>query len=156
MTTNPSLQKKTAARVAAVQCLYQFVIGKENRTPEQLVEALKKRLHNNKNEQKLTLGAAHEPNYTLLLALLTGTTDRLNDIDKRLDSVLKAEWKRERMSPVLIAILQCAIFELFFYKEIADKIIVGEYTNLTGRFFDDREIQFVHGALMTLSDTYRG
>lgn len=152
--TNPSLARKTASRVAAVQCLYQYAMGDEKRTPEQLVEALKKRLSDNKTEQKLIVGGAYEPNYPLLLALLAGTRERIEDIDKRLDGALKEDWKRNRMSPVLIALLQSAIFELFFFKEISPKIIVGEYTKIAGRFLDDKEVQFLHSALIALSEKY--
>lgn len=152
--TNPSLERKTAARVAAVQCIYQYAMGDEKRTPEKLVDALKDRLHGNKSEQKLIVGCAYEPNYTLLLALVQGVLERSDDIDKRLEASLKAEWKRDRMGPVLIALMQCAIFELFFYKETAHKIVVGEYTGIASRFLDDKEVQFLHGALITLSEKH--
>ncbi len=72
------------------------------------------------------------------------------DIDKRLETVLAKEWKRERMSALLVAILQCAIFELFFFKDAKPAVIIDEYTRLTGRFFDEAETNFVYAALGTL------
>ena len=44
--SNPSLQKKTAARIAAVQCVYERLISDEPPAPEQQVADLKKRLAN--------------------------------------------------------------------------------------------------------------
>lgn len=148
--TNPSLQKKSAARMAAVQCLYTRQMTDISLAPARQLAALKKRLANNAEEQKLVIGTAIEPSYPLLEAILQGTLEWLPDIEARLDSALSKEWKRERVSPILIAILQCAIFELFFHKDAAPKIIIDEYTKLTGRFFAEAEVNFVHGALSGL------
>jgi transcription antitermination protein NusB len=148
--SNPSLQKKTAARIAAVQCVYERLIGQAKPTPEQQISNLKTRLANNTGEQKLTLGVMLEPNYPLVSAILEGTIQWQTDIDKRIDGTLSKEWVRERMSPILIAILQCAIFELFFYKDTKHKILIDEYTTLTSRFFADAEVNFVNGVLKNL------
>ncbi len=148
--SNPSLQKKSAARIAAVQCVYERLIDESIPEPEQQISRLKKRLANNTSEQKLTLGVMLEPNYPLVSAILTGTIEWQKDIDERIDSTLSKEWTRSRMSPILIAILQCAIFELFFYKDTKHKILIDEYTNLTSRFFADAEINFVNGVLKNL------
>lgn len=148
--SNLSLQKKSAARIAAVQCVYERIISNAELSAEEQVAALKKRLDNNTNEQKLILGSALEPNYPLVSAILEGTGQWQKDIDKRIDSALSKEWTRSRMSPILIAILECAIFELFFYKDTKHKILIDEYTNLTSRFFAEAEINFVNGILKNL------
>jgi transcription antitermination factor NusB len=155
-TTNPSLQKKSAARVAAVQCIYTRLMSDIMPTADRQMAALKKRLANNITEQKLVIGRALEPNYTLVEAILRGTLEHLTDIDARIDSVLSAEWKRERMSPVLIAVLQAAVFELFFHKDAAAKMIIDEYCQVTSRFFDEAEINFIHGALANLVQKIHG
>ncbi len=148
--SNPSLQKKSAARIAAVQCVYERLISDEPPTPEQQISNLKKRLINNTDEQKLTLGVMLEPNYPLVGAILEGTIQYKTDIDKRIDGTLSKEWTRERMSHILIAILQCAVFELFFYKDTKHKILIDEYTSLTSRFFAEAEVNFVNGVLKNL------
>jgi N utilization substance protein B len=153
---NPSLQKKTAARTAAVQCIYTLSITGEKTTPAQQIAQLKNRLENNRDEQKLTVGVPLEPNYKLVETLLEGVAGRLADIDALVDGVLNAEWKRERMSPLLIAILQCSIYELCLGKEISAKIVIDEYTRLTRSFFADPEVNFVHGALSTLAQKHHG
>lgn len=151
---NPSLQKKSAARLSAVQCVYERMLTTYAVTPETQIAALKNRLANNKSEQKLTLGVALEPNYSLVDEILQGTVKWQQEIDKRIDSSLSKDWKRERMSPILIAILQCAIFELFFYKNTKHKILIDEYSNLTGCFFSDAEINFVNGVLKKLHSEF--
>ena len=155
--TNPSLQRKTAARIAAVQCIYTRLLSDISPDPLRQINALKKRLANNTDEQKLTLGIALEPNYTLLGDIVQGTVEYGVEINFRLDSVLSNEWKRERMSPNLIAILQAAIFELFFHREEPNApVVISEYSRITERFFSDAEVNFVHGALKNLSQKYHG
>ena len=151
---NSSLQKKAAARMAAVQALYTLAVNGEKLTPAQQVVILKKQLGGNKDEQKLQVGNAIEPNYKLMETILDGIEKRGIEINARLDSTLSDEWKRERMSPLLLAILQCGIFELFFDKEINTKIVVDEYTRLSRHFFADAEVHFVHAALSKLVRQY--
>ena len=152
---NPSLQKKSAARVAAVQCLYTQSFQDPQQTIAKQLKLLKERLHNNEGEQKLVVGRAVEPNYNLLESLLTGIADNSEEINHRLQSSLKEEWAKERMSPVLVAIMQCAIYELFFGKEIVPKIVIDEYCRITRMFFADAEVDFVYGALSALVQRYQ-
>ncbi|MFW0778103.1 MAG: transcription antitermination factor NusB [Rickettsiales bacterium] len=157
MSLNPSLQKKSAARMAAAQCLYRGVMNDTKAPPvASQVTALKAQLKNNRNEQKLLVGAPIEPNYTLLEAILSGVDEWKEKIDERLNTTLTDEWTRERMSPLLIAILQCAIFELFFHKDNKPGIIIDEYTRLTRSFLEDGDVNFVYGALSGLSKQYHG
>lgn len=151
---NVSLQKKSAARVAAVQCLYTQSFHDKPLTVVRQVEILKMRLHNKPKEQKLVVGKAIEPNYKLVETLLTGITDNEEEIRHRMEGALSHEWKRERMSPVLIAILQCAIYELFFGKEIHTGVVLDEYTKLTRSFFSHSEADFMYGALSSLIQQY--
>jgi N utilization substance protein B len=153
-TINLSLQKKSAARLVAVQCLYQMAVEGKQRSAEACVAAAKKQLSGNKAEQKQIIGSAIEPNYPLLSALLSGVEEWKEKITQRVDSALSKDWKRERMSPVLLAILECATFELFFHKDGKPNVIIDEYTRLTRRFFDDAEVDFVYGALSGLVKKY--
>lgn len=137
--------------MAAVQCVYEGLIADAPIAPAKQIEDLKTRIKNNKEEQKLTLGEAIEPNYSLLKDIIEGVAKFCEEIDQRITPNLSADWKRERMSKLLIAILQCATFELFFYKEGKEKIIIDEYTRLTDRFFDQAEVNFVHGILKKLA-----
>lgn len=148
--TNPSLQKKTAARIASVQCVYERLVSSGKPEPQQQLDTLKQQLLNNSDEQKLTLGMRLEPDYKLVKAILEGTLKWQEDIDKRIGQSLSREWARERMSPILIAILQCGIFELFFYKDTKHKILIDEYTTLTNRFFAEAEVNFINGVLKSL------
>jgi N utilization substance protein B len=151
---NPSLEKKSAARVAAVQCLYTQSFHDTQASYAKQVDLLKNRLKNNQSEQKLVVGKAVEPNYALVETILEGVTSNNGEINRRMDSILSEQWTRERMSPVLVAILQCAIYELFFGKEINSSIVLDEYSRITRLFFSEGEIDFVYGALSSLIQRY--
>ena len=151
---NLSLQKKSAARVAVVQCLYKLSMTGETLDAAKQTSALKVQLFRNPDEQKATIGAAVEPNYTLLEAILEGVKKNKKDIDKMIDSTLSKEWKRERMSPVLIALLQCAAAELFYHKETPLKVILDEYTRLCRSFFGEREVKFVYATIAAMNENY--
>lgn len=152
---NSSLRQRSAARMSAVQCLYTLAMSGENLSPAQQVVLLKKQLADNKSEQNIRVGEKIEPNYKLVEKILDGIEARGIEINTRLDSTLNESWKRERMSPLLLAILQCGIFEMFFDKEVNTKIIIDEYTRLTRHFFSDAEVDFVHAALGKLARQYR-
>lgn len=147
---NPSLQKKTAARTIAVQNLYQQAMLPEGTTTAQQIANLKGQLKNNKDEQKLRSGVSMEPDYTLLAAILNGIAEYETAVNERVDMCRHEDWTRERMSKLLLAILQAAIFELFFYKDAKANIIIDEYTRLTRSFLGDKEVDYVYGALNQL------
>lgn len=148
---NPSLQKKTAARVAAVQCLYTLAILGEAQIPaDNIVEELRERLHDNREEQKLLVGVPFEPNYALMKALLEGVRDHREELNARMDERLRTGWKRERMSPLLVAILRCSMVELSLEKPTKPAIVIDEYTRIARNFLSDMEANFVHGFLSKL------
>lgn len=153
---NISLQKKTAARMAALQCLYTLSFADIAPTPERQVELLKKRLTDNRDEQKLVVGMPIEPNYKFVLHLLEGVKIWRSEINMHINTNLTEGWTRDRLSPVLIAILQCAIFELFYDKDLLARIVIDEYCGLTSRFFEDGEVGFVHGILSKLAQEHEG
>jgi N utilization substance protein B len=149
--SNPSLQKKSAARMAAVQCLYRQAMNDEKASAAEQVAELKKQLNNNRNEQKLQVGVALEPDYAMLARILSGIAEWEYDINVRLDAALASGWTRERMGPLMVALLQCGIFELFFDKDLSGKIIADEYTRLARSFMADDDVNFVHAALSKLA-----
>ena len=151
---NPSLQKKTAARMVAVQSLYQAQMTRETVAAAKRVQLLKEQLKDNREEQKLLTGLAIEPDYALLGKILSGIEQWHKEIDDRVESVLSAKWKRERTSKIIIAILQCGVFELFFHKDVKPKIIIDEYTRLARSFFADAEVDFIYASLSKLLQSY--
>lgn len=153
---NKSLQKKRAARLAAVQALYHRNVMDQNERPAQrFVDDMLlqwEALRTHKEEQWDTNIMPDKP---LLSGLVEGVIAHEENLASHVDTVIKENWKPERMSPILTAVLYCAAFELAHKPDTNAPIIVDEYTALSGEFFDDPELSYMHSALYQLVDTIR-
>lgn len=158
---NPSLNRKSAARMAATQCIYQTVMNAGTISPEQLVEQYKLRAQDapepddeDEDESGATAeelaAAVHtsaEPDYRYLLQLLEGWQTHRPAIEQSLDDSLLEGWTRKRMSPLMVAILCCALTERQLHPSLKPAVWVDEYVTLTGRFFSEQETGFVNRLL---------
>ena len=106
---NPSLAKKSMARLAAVQCIY-------------------------------------------LTQLLQEWKEQQPAIEKTLDDNLLEGWTRNRMSPVMVAILCTAICERRLHPSLKTAIWIDEYVTIAGSFFSDQEVGFVNRLLENLAN----
>lgn len=150
-----SLREKHSARLAAVQALYNADVVKSTKTVEQLVRMIMDQWQDPSNKTDDEWEVKDKPHKTLLLSLVQGVTDHLAEINAQVDSVIKSDWKQERMSPILVAVLQCSIYELQFKPDVKTPIIVDEYTSIVQQFFDEPELGFMHSALRQLAERIR-
>jgi transcription antitermination protein NusB len=148
---NPSLRRKSAARMAAAQCLYRQAITGDTASADEQAARLKKQLTNNTEEQKLMVGMALEPDYSMLTRILKGVMREKADINIAIDAQLQGGWSRERMSVLMVALLQCGAFEMLFDKDLGHPVVISEYTQLARHFFDAKEVDFVHAVLSRLT-----
>lgn len=146
---NKSLQEKSAARLAAAQLLYRTYISGEALVAERLIADYK---DYQQGEEKTPV----TPNATLLRNLLSGMAEHGDALEPWVDKSLTGEWKKARMSPLLLAILRLGLFELAHYRDTNAPIIINEYATLTGRFFSDAETGFINAALNAAAKEMRG
>lgn len=132
---NRSLQEKSAARMVAAQMLYAVTLNKEALSAAKMLQ----HYDDHFKEEKASL--AH------LKKLLEGMEQHGEQLEPSLDKILTGDWKKERMSPLLLAILRLGIFELAHFPHTAPNIIVNEYVTLTGQFFGADETGFINAAL---------
>ena len=59
------------------------------------------------------------------------------------------------MPLVVFCILSCALFEIKNFHDIHEKIILDEYTSLTGEYFEEGKVNFVNGILQEMTKTIR-
>ncbi len=142
---NESLQRKSSARQAAVQYFYQKKLTGAAPTPERFIAACKEDWPHGAFHDEGDLPGP-EPDYALLEALLLGVEVARSKIDEAIAAVLSPQWPKERMSPVLIAILECGIWELRA-GVLPAAVVIDEYVNLAAEFFDGPEAGFVNAAL---------
>lgn len=149
---NLSLRRKSSARQAAVQALYQLSITGETSQPTKLVAEVRKRQEEDPSDRSVV---NVPPHYRLLESLLNGIHEHRVEIDGLLNKNLNTNWKRERMSALSIAILQAAIYELRFHEDLKPSILINEYGDLAGRFLDAGEVDFVTALLNKLAPELR-
>jgi len=145
-----SLRRKSSARLAAVQCLYRLKLMGDDVPAEKLLDEYITQWKDDKDSGAHVISRDAEPDKAYLRKLLTGLLEKRGEIDVVIEAGLSDKWKMDRMSPLLLALIACAIYELR-YGGLAPAIVINEYVTLTGRFFEASEIGFVNGLLDTLA-----
>lgn len=137
--------QRGAARLAAVQALYQMDIG---RTTLQETLAQFNAFHLGREiegEQYLPADA------DFFHQILGGVTRHQLDIDPAIDTALIDSWPVERVDATLRAILRAAAFELLRRQDIPPRVVITEYVDIARAFYDDDAIGMVNGVLDTIA-----
>lgn len=150
-----SLRRKRSARMAAIQGIYNYTITGSKMRAEILYKNLMSQWQQSVSEQNEEWLVDDMPEATLLKKILDGVIGHAADIDSTLQTVIKENWKPERMDPVMIAALRCAIYELKYHPEIHTAILVDEYVTITKEFTDGNELAFFNSAIQTLTAALR-
>jgi N utilization substance protein B len=137
--------RRTVARLAAVQALYQMDISGLD-LPRTLAEFETYRLNGDVEGEKL---AKADPNFFRMI--VTGVVDDQVRLDREIDRVLAEGWPLTRIDATLRAILRAGAFELMLRPEIPFRAAINEYVELAHAFFDDDLSRMVNGVLDTIA-----
>lgn len=142
-------EKRSAARMAAVQALYQMEI-----TGSGVVDATVEfeRFWIGKEVEGLTFKPVEDAFFRDLVA---GVVREQKTVDRRIDEALAKGWPLRRIETVLRAILRVAAFELLFRKDVPPRVTITEYVDVTRAFYDDDEPGLVNAVLDTLARSDR-
>lgn len=145
-----NLHKRSIARIAAVQVLYQCALTKAS--PAHVL------IDFPQNFEQDLLKSIGSKNYNkdFLNLLVTETTHNLKDIDLMIEKALPETWVFSRVDLVLLCILRLGVYELWQIPETDSAVIINEYLNVTHSFYGDKEPGFVNGILHTISSHLRG
>lgn len=143
--TSFKLHKRSIARIAAVQSLYQIFLVQS--PPHQAVTDFYS--HFEKDFLESRNKVSYDKNFFTLL--VEGVVDSLSTIDPLIEKALPENWAINRLDLVLLCVLRAATFELWRMPETDSAVIINEYLNVTHSFYDDKEPGFVNGILHTLS-----
>jgi N utilization substance protein B len=136
---------RTAARLAAVQAVYQMYMTDE--TPEKVVEEfIKYRLP--VLDENFNLGA---PDISLFRELALGTAKEIKLLDCLINDVLVEGWSSERLESTLHVILRVASYELKYHTLTPSAVVISEYIDVTHAFYDHKAVSLVNGVLDTIS-----
>ena len=161
MTAKPEPQgrRRSAARLAAVQALYELELVGADADPV-IQEFLEKRWvmdDEGNGVEGDNAGAATlaEPDSELLGCIVRGVWSDRDELDAVLGGALAKEWPLERLEALLRAILRAGAFELKSLGEVPPRVVISEYVEVTHAFFDGRQAGLVNGVLDRLARTLR-
>jgi N utilization substance protein B len=141
--------RRKAARLAAVQALYQVDLSGTN-TETVVGEFIKHRLG---HEVDGDTYVAADPQ--LFSDILRGASARQTELDTMLTSCLDATWPVDRLERLTRAILRAGAFELLVNVETHPRIVISEYVDVAHAFFAGREPAMVNGVLDKLARAIR-
>ena len=65
-------------------------------------------------------------------------------------------WKLQRISPVSMAIIRLASYEIMFCDDIPPRVSINEAIELSKKYDDEKSYAFVNGVLNALASEYSG
>jgi len=152
---NSPAAKKSAARLAAVQGLYQMRTNEQ--TAEDVIYEYKKhRLGKSVEGQEMI-----PPDGVLFSKILKGCEANLAKIEGFIDTALvpdgkvKAQKSLDSLEPLLQAILFCGTYEILAHMEIDAPIIISDYLEVTHAFFEGGESKMVNAVLDRMNKSLR-
>jgi N utilization substance protein B len=158
MSADQTARPRTAARVAAVQALVQ-----SEQAPENAETVIDQFVRHRLGEMPGTLpgsggfeeGRAPDAHVKLFGQIVRGAVERQSEVDALLVEALPAEWKLERLDPVLRALLRAGGAELSMKDGPPAKVVINEYLDVAYGFFDGDEPRMANGLLDRMARTLR-
>jgi N utilization substance protein B len=140
--------QKTAARLAAVQVLYQMRLNNQE-AKSAVREFIDHRIGFNLD------GDLFVPaNPDLLQEIVMGVTERWADIEAIVSKAL-ADGKKGEVETLLESILRAGTYELLANSKVDTGIIINDYLNITTGFYEGSETKIVNAILDKVAKSVR-
>jgi len=144
---NEAMERRRAARLAAVQALYQLEMGGGD--PLVVVDEFLGRSSNGE------VGSGTPFDEEWFRKVLLGAWSERARLDAELTSALAEGWTLPRCGAVLRAILRAGAFELAALPEVPAKVAINEYVEIAHLFSSRGEPGFVHAVLDKIATRFR-
>jgi N utilization substance protein B len=145
MSKNPRSTARSAARLAAVQALYQQQM---ERTP---LNRLLDEFHQHRLGAEIEEVHFAEAETAFFDDIVKGVDARRDEIDLLLSAKLAQGWTLARLDKTMLQILRAGTYELIARADVSKATAISEYVDVAKAFFDDREAKFVNGVLDTVA-----
>jgi transcription antitermination protein NusB len=151
--TAPTGRKRSAARLAAVQILYQMDITK---TPASAaLNGFSEDLWAPSDGPGNDACAMAKPDASFLERLTKNTSKQRKELDEMIAAVLPAERTVESLEMLMRAILRAGSYELLACLDIPARVVIDEYMNVADAFFSGNEPSLVNAVLDRLARKLR-
>lgn len=145
----PDFRARSAARLAAVQALYQREMGGDP-VPRLLTEFHAHRL--GQDIEGVALLPADEPFFDDVVA---GVAARQAELDGLIAGALASGWTLDRLDRPMRALLRAAVYELVARADVPAATVIDEYVDVAHAFHDEAQARFANGLLDTVARSVR-
>ncbi|KKX34537.1 transcription antitermination factor NusB [Rhizobium sp. LC145] len=142
--------QRGAARLAAVQALYQMDVGGTG-VLEVVAEYEAHRLG-----QELDGDTYLKADAAWFRSIVSGVVRDQTKIDPLIRSSLQEDWPLSRLDSTLRAILRAGTFEILERKDVPVAVIVTEYVEIARAFFEEEPPRIVNAVLDRIAKQVRG
>jgi transcription antitermination protein NusB len=142
-------EERSAARLAAVQALYQMDVSGKS-----VIDALAE-------FEAFWIGREvdgieFKPSDTEFFRnVLSGMVQNQRAIDVKVDGALAKGWPLARVEAVLRAILRAGTYELMFRKDVPVRVVISEYVDVAHGFYNEDEPGLVNAVLDAIARDVR-
>lgn len=144
-TPSPKLMKRSAARLAAVQALYQMDVA-GSALPDIFAEFESHWIGREVEGETYT-----EAEAGYFRDIVEGVLREQRALDPMVDDALQKGWPLKRVEAVLRAVLRAGAYELAHRSDIPARVVVSEYVDVAGAFLDKEETGMVNAVLEQLA-----
>ena len=142
-------QSRSAARLAAVQALYQ------KEMEGTAIPSLLHEFHQHRLGATIEDVEYADAEVDFFDDLVAGTDARMDEIDAVIASKLNAQWSLERLDKPMKAILRVGTYELLARADVPTGSAISEYVDVAKAFYDKREAGFINGLLDAVAKEVR-
>ncbi len=148
-----SLPRRRAARLAAVQALYQLEAGGGD--PDQVITEFREHRLAHLLEPFAPDAPPPPVDYEWFERITRGAWARRAELDPLIEAALAPGWTLARCGFLLRACLRAGAFELASCPEVPFRVVINEYLEVAHLFFSGEEAAFVNAVLDRLSRELR-
>jgi N utilization substance protein B len=142
-------EKRSAARLSAVQALYQMDIAG---TPLPEIFAEFESFWMGREVE----GEEYKPaEAAFFRSIVDGVLREQRVLDPEIDATLAGGWPLRRVEAIMRAILRAGGWELRFRRDIPPRVVIAEYVDIAHAFFDRDEVGMVNAVLDALARKLR-
>ncbi|NIJ17638.1 transcription antitermination factor NusB [Sphingobium vermicomposti] len=146
---NERSKSRSAARLAAVQALYQLEM---EGTP---IRVLLHEFHQHRLGATIEDVTYAEAEESFFDDIVIGVDKRREEIDGLVKARLSQGWSLERLDKPMRQILRAGSYELIARPDVPTPTVISEYVDVAHAFYDKREAGFVNGLLDAVAKDVR-
>ncbi|MBI1364735.1 MAG: transcription antitermination factor NusB [Alphaproteobacteria bacterium] len=133
--------RRAAARLAAVQALYQM------ETAGAGVESVILEFNAHRFGGDPDSGVLHDADTEFFADIIRGVIELQRRIDTVIERHLADKWRLGRLDATARAILRAGAYELIRREDVPFRVVIDEYVEIANSFFDGEEPKFVNAVL---------